>query len=678
MPSKKNEPQTHFFDKLSREIQVGEGLSEPELWFERLWFVRRIEDSFDEQSDNCIRTLRFRPGLNILWAEPEEFETSAESLYVDGYAGHSTGKTLFCRVVRYLLGEGNFGTKSLESDLQSTFLELWAVASIRLSGKSWLVGRKLSGDGADFSIPDSDFSGCGNLNGKNPPYRAFTDALEVHLGASLRSQFPTESWRHLLPWIARDQEARFASMIAWRDSSSEADNPRANAEIRHLILRAVLGFLDSTEVTIRENITTETATKEREENHLPVKEAVASTELRKLNTNLRAVRDFPGDLKNFDEIREKITVNIEGRKTASEFYKSQPESAAVTTARGGLEKALSEQITESARMLALETEIPELEAEVQDDVLWTERAEAEGMQDSARIDRLFCPNSYFDAVNKHKCIQQPGEHFQESMNYLEALRRQADQKRSKLTKRKKEQQRLEQRQDFHKKEVPRLRKVLSDAQSSQNQELQVIEKELALLNEAMRNLDDAEAASEAAKEVQSKIAAAKKNIDELTNQLKFRKEIAKTELGGFSSVFSDIVEAVIGSSVSGKVSLIDAGLKLHIEKSSELGGAALESVKTIAFDLAAVVHSMEGNGHHPRFLIHDGPREADMARVIYERFFHYVSRMEKASRSEAALFQYIITTTTPPPERMREGSEFLLCDKLSGKTKAGRLLREEF
>lgn len=33
------------------------------------------------------------------------------------------------------------------------------------------------------------------------------------------------------------------------------------------------------------------------------------------------------------------------------------------------------------------------------------------------------------------------------------------------------------------------------------------------------------------------------------------------------------------------------------------------------FDIAAVVASIGGNGHHPRFLIHDGLREADMAKV---------------------------------------------------------------
>jgi hypothetical protein len=52
--------------------------------------------------------------------------------------------------------------------------------------------------------------------------------------------------------------------------------------------------------------------------------------------------------------------------------------------------------------------------------------------------------------------------------------------------------------------------------------------------------------------------------------------------------------------------------------------------------------------------------------------------MEAAYEPDQANFQYILTTTTNPPADMREGSKWLLGEKLSGKTKAGRLLMEDF
>jgi len=114
-------------------------------------------------------------------------------------------------------------------------------------------------------------------------------------------------------------------------------------------------------------------------------------------------------------------------------------------------------------------------------------------------------------------------------------------------------------------------------------------------------------------------------------------------------------------------------------RKGELSGAALDTIKTLAFDLAAVVSSIEGRGEHPRFLIHDGPREGDMARVIYERFFLYAAELEAAfpSRDEAN-FQYLITTTTPPPKSMRQGSRWLLEPVLDSRKKDKRLLQEDF
>jgi len=78
-------------------------------------------------------------------------------------------------------------------------------------------------------------------------------------------------------------------------------------------------------------------------------------------------------------------------------------------------------------------------------------------------------------------------------------------------------------------------------------------------------------------------------------------------------------------------------------------------------------------------LIHDGPREGDMARVIYERFFLYAAELEAAfpSRDEAN-FQYLITTTTPPPKSMRQGSRWLLEPVLDSRKKDKRLLQEDF
>ena len=147
----------------------------------------------------------------------------------------------------------------------------------------------------------------------------------------------------------------------------------------------------------------------------------------------------------------------------------------------------------------------------------------------------------------------------------------------------------------------------------------------------------------------------------------------------FSKDFADIIQAVMGAIVEATIAITADGFVPHVTRKGELSGAALDTIKTLAFDLAAMVSSIEGRGEHPRFLIHDGPREGDMARVIYGRFFLYAVELEAAFPSaDEASFQYLITTTTPPPKDMRQGSRWMLDPVLDSRHKDKRLLKEDF
>ncbi len=68
------------------------------------------------------------------------------------------------------------------------------------------------------------------------------------------------------------------------------------------------------------------------------------------------------------------------------------------------------------------------------------------------------------------------------------------------------------------------------------------------------------------------------------------------------------------------------------------------------FDLAALALGITtSEAHHPRFLLHDSPRESDMAPLMYGGLFYAAKELE-GNLGENAPFQYIITTTEPPPE----------------------------
>ena len=100
---------------------------------------------------------------------------------------------------------------------------------------------------------------------------------------------------------------------------------------------------------------------------------------------------------------------------------------------------------------------------------------------------------------------------------------------------------------------------------------------------------------------------------------------------------------------------------------------AMESLKAIAFDLAALLMSLEGHSMLPAFLVHDSPREADLGEAIYHRLFRFVRSLEPLG--EEPPFQYIITTTSRPPDDLCQ-MPFLVAE-LQGSKAEERLLRRD-
>ena len=92
----------------------------------------------------------------------------------------------------------------------------------------------------------------------------------------------------------------------------------------------------------------------------------------------------------------------------------------------------------------------------------------------------------------------------------------------------------------------------------------------------------------------------------------------------------------------------------------------------VAFDLTVLVMGIQGISKHPRFLVHDGPRVADLSKAIYNRYFEFAEDLERRAKGHPN-FQYIITTTEPPPERFRKDPYLRL--ELDASTQEGRLLK---
>ena len=142
-----------------------------------------------------------------------------------------------------------------------------------------------------------------------------------------------------------------------------------------------------------------------------------------------------------------------------------------------------------------------------------------------------------------------------------------------------------------------------------------------------------------------------------------------------SERFDSVLRALLGDQVKGRVEVTRDGIEPVAIAQGDRESAALDTIKVLAFDMAALSLGFEGHGHFPGFLVHDGPREADMDQAVYDRLFLYAQQMEEAFSPDGSIgFQYIVTTTTPPPERLRR-APWLLDPVLDASVEEGRLLR---
>jgi hypothetical protein len=139
-----------------------------------------------------------------------------------------------------------------------------------------------------------------------------------------------------------------------------------------------------------------------------------------------------------------------------------------------------------------------------------------------------------------------------------------------------------------------------------------------------------------------------------------------------SDCFDLAVQAVLGATVRGQIREAGDALEMNVEERGERTSTSVTVVKALAFDLAALIASLEGHGSWPGILIHDGPREADLDPSVYARLFIYAAELEDQCVIEPA-FQYIVTTTTAPPDRLRK-APWLLDPVLDASTPGGRLL----
>lgn len=642
------------------EVKPESGRIEPRFWVRRLviW----------EKPGTLLREIVLRPGLNIIWSpDPADRGTTQES---ESVLGHGSGKTLFCRLLRYVLGEDSFSPDDQRFRIAQAFPEGMVGAEVMIGGTQWAVLRPIGSSRQHYAVPDAGLeqalAGEYAATGIEPFLKAVeSQILSADVVALIPVEHPLQAWQVALAWLSRDQECRFDKVLDWRSSDSDSGSPARGLSTTKLldVLRALIGAIVPEEYRLRAEIDA-MVDQQKEASQEATRKAWEADQLRarliaELGLNPNDL--LPGRMA-VEPLRQAAKAKLARLATVSpdadvsdlEALRSQAEEAREQA--GSLKRALAE----------IEARIPEIEG-----LMRRIRGERPGI--SVEIDKQETPLCPICDVPISRALAE-GCKLSHKLPDLDAAKQRLEQLTQELEA---EDFRLQANQARKEQITQELNPAQSHADALR-QRVREVERSRDARSDAWfktkRLIDDANSLEEYLLTQEEKHASAEMLVGEIEKKRALTTAFRSAQADVFSRLscfFDAIIRNMVGPNAGGKVILDGNGLKLSVELGGERSTAAIDSLKVIAFDLAVMCMSIEGDIRLPAFLIHDSPREADLGLSVYHRLFHLVRNLEQ----DQPLFQYIVTTTTRPPNEL--SNKPWLRDKLGGTPAKVRLLRRD-
>lgn len=619
----------------------------PRIWIEEI----RVYKAFNPELLQKEYTLQ--RGLNILWADPGEGKAE---LYAAGISGHAAGKTTFCRLLRYLLGEPVPGTERFRQKLVEWEPNAVLIGKLWLDGVPWIVCRPLGLDKRDFALKSERIENVFENQTGAIDYSVFFDRLEaVGLGTLQNSLLPFGgaplSWRRLLPWLSRDQECRLGKLSVWRDPVTESQTPETTLTDACYIIRRVMGLISDTEENAQIKHRQTIENRKELEHDLPLQKYRLKQDEQRLaewgkDNVLSGDSLFLSKLEA--ELKAKLSEELWSddlkalKKTAEDAEQAMLKAQAKWNfAQAHHNEQLELLESDRAKLAALKGE--------------TERVKArQDMEANAPAVSNRCNVPLWIAEKKGCMLAQAARtDFESNRNILKfdeqlaLYEEQIQRMEQSIAVSEGNLNRLEQVFLSSRVEHQRSLKVYLALRSHEDQEKGQVRhqlKEISIFTKAQKRADQDEAHLEQLKK-------AERESNEQLNQLRRKADAQKMRV---NELFEDIVRAVLGKQISATFAAQSDRIDLNVEYNGSRESSATDTVQILAFDLAALLLGAENRGCHPGILIHDSPREADMAKDIYHRFFLYMENAEKAFAGNAPNYQYIITTTEPPPAHLQK------------------------
>jgi hypothetical protein len=649
------------------------GMIEPLVWVRHFLLLREWKPG----EENVIRRISLRPGLNILWARARP-QTAKPRLGEQGVFGHASGKTTFCRLLRHILGEKHFGSADLQSRIRKVFRGGWVAGEVRVKQESWLVCRPFTLGVHPFVVRNAQIAQLFDEDLKRERLEVYETALNaavmepLPVGIFATAPEPIE-WQHLLQWLARDQECRFADLTDFRHKSSESESPEMDVEDRHFLFRAVGGLIDTVEQAELERNKVLVAKRQSAEKRAPLLRHQPKVTYDRLRAALPDQHSgLEGELflnavqKAFEDQEMVLNRSINLLKEPGSLKEARK---AATTADARVENKVSEieQLTEAVEGLELELQVArghKPQAELDD--FW--RRKGGGSQ--LCLEPLVRARAHNCPLVAGKVI--PGAQGPAAVK----VEHKAEDIENTIVAQRKQLAEMEKAKGVLETVAKRAQSALQAAQKDFNQARDNLIEQRLQVQAVIRRAKEAKDDGHEADELEKSLKVLEKDIRHSREMQGEARQKQKKALSEFSETYDRVAKAILGLEVSACIHFDGRQVATKMSERGDLTSAAIETLKILTFDLAALIDSVEGRGFHPRLLIHDGPREADMAADLYQKLFLLAHELELAFSTGTPSFQYIVTTTEPPPADLQEPPS-RLDPILDASTKDGRLFKED-
>ncbi len=624
----------------------------PRLWVERFWLIESKEPL------SIVRKIDLRPGLNIIWAkEPESDDASGLAS-----AGHGVGKTSLCLLLRYCLGDDATSITTLREKAAASFPRGGVAARIHIDGTAWTIFRPYGAYSPSIAGRDCELATLleGGLVGDFSTFlAALHDSFIAGLPASTLpgSNQPLE-WGHLLAWCIRDQKTRFDGFFHWRDGDGLGF--RRSRQDPPLFVRAVLGLLDAEgDKLIREVESAQLSLKDLDDRLMELERepmyGLAHVE-RQLRGHLNASHDVPIFSESlFDlSLQSLVASALAEAKTLEAKLDEDTERIEETlapwlteldTLRRELKTRTKEREIAQALLDANQTEYNRLRTELSTLNDLTGMCRHGDVEFSAcdHIARRRTTQSLPQFINQREVKADEPKRREE----LHAASRAESEcaavlkdRETLVNAKRAEARRLQMRKGTSSAQSDHLQAIWSDFQSRVHAQKSGSGSEELEMTRGTRKLE--------LQELDSKRALLLKHNQERSHRA--------TTLMSLTRI---VAARLLGEDGHGRFvpEADDRMFELAV------GGEAYQVLEVLLGDITCLIDSATNEvSHHPGFLVHDCPREADMSERLYREFLRTTANAaQELSHAEGATaFQYIVTTTSPPPEELCKESHLAL------------------